>query len=153
MTPEKTIPPDRPTVYPSAIDLWIAVVLIMSPMFAAAIGVYAWTEGERDGAIILLITACATLLLTLGLTIPCRYTIEEEDLHVRCGIISYRIPLKTVERVEPSRTWVSGPALSMKRVMVFTKFRNYVLSPADREGFIADLSSAAAAARSRASDS
>ncbi len=152
MTKNNTIASDRPTVYPSAVDLWIAVLLIMSPIFAAALGFYAWGEGEKDGAVILLITALATLLLTLALTLPCRYTIEEEDLHVRCGIISYRIPLKTIERVEPSRTWASGPALSMKRVMVFTKFKNYVLSPSDQEGFIADLSSAAASKRGRDSE-
>ena len=153
MMPERTIPADRPTVYSSAVDLWIAVLLIMSPVFAAALGIYAWTEGERDGAMILLITALATFLLTLALTLPCRYTIEDEDLHVRCGILSYRIPLKTIERVEPSRTWTSGPALSMKRVMVFTKFKNYVLSPRDQDGFIADLTSAAAAKRGEDSES
>ena len=150
---KQTISRHRPTVYPSAVDLWIAVLLIMSPMFAAALGFYAWTEGERDGAMILLITAVATLGLTLALTMPCRYTIEEEDLHVRCGIISYRIPLKTIERVEPTRTLASGPALSMKRVMVFTKLKNYVLSPRDQEEFIADLSAAASARRGLNSES
>ena len=149
----KTTPMERPVVYPSAVDLWIAVLLIMSPIFAAGLGFYAWTEGETNGALILLITAAATLLLTLALTLPCRYTIEEDDLHVRCGIISYRIPLKTIERVEASRTWASGPALSMKRVMVFTKFKNYVLSPRDQEGFIADLSASAAAQRERDNES
>lgn len=139
--------PDRPTVYTSGVDLWIAVLLIMSPIFAAGLGLYAWTEGEKDGAVILLITAVATCVFTLALTLPCRYTIEDEDLHVRCGILSYRIPLKTIERVEPSRTLASGPALSLKRVKVFTKFKNYVLSPRDQEEFIADLTSASAAKR------
>lgn len=139
--------PDRPTVYPSAVDLWIAVLLIISPVFAGGLALYLWTDGNIEGAKVLGITAAATLLFTMVLVLPCRYTIEEEDLHVRCGIIAYRVPLKTIERVESSRTLTSGAALSLKRVVVFTKFKNYVLSPRDREAFIADLTSASAAKR------
>lgn len=108
---------------------------------------YLSMEGYPRDATILAITAVATALVTAVLVFPCRYTIEEDDLHVRCGIISYRVPLKTIERVEPSRTLASGPALSLKRVVVFTRFKNYVLSPRDRDEFLSDLSSAAASKR------
>lgn len=152
MTSKSTISPDRPTVYTSAVDLWIAVLLLSSPVFAGALALYFWNEGNEDGAMALFITAVATLLTTSAFVTPCRYTIEAEDLHVRCGMLSYRIPLKTIERVEPSRTLISGPALSLKRVMVFTKLKNYVLSPRDRDQFITDLTSASASKRARQSE-
>lgn len=145
--------PDRPTVYPSAVDLWLVVLLMLSPLLAGGLGVFCWYEGNNQNAMILLITAVATLAMTLMFVYPCRYTIEEDDLHVRCGIISYRVPLKTIERVEESRTIVSGPALSLKRVIAVTKLKNYILSPLDRDGFIADVTAASAAKRAASAQS
>jgi membrane protein YdbS with pleckstrin-like domain len=144
--------PDRPTVYPSAVDLWVMILLMFSPVLAGGLGMYFWLEGNNRDAIVLLITAIGTLLVTMMFVAPCRYTIEENDLHVRCGIISYRIPLKTIERVEPSRTLVSGPALSLKRVVAVTKLKTYVLSPLDRDGFIADVSAASEAKRANSGE-
>jgi hypothetical protein len=142
-----------PTVYRSAIDLWIAVLLLSPPVFAAAVAIFLWNEGNDRGALILMITAAGTLLLTLIFTVPCRYTLEADELDVRCGLLSYRIPLKTIERVEPSRTIASGPALSMKRVVVYTRMKNYVLSPRDRERFLADVRAAAETSRGDQADS
>jgi membrane protein YdbS with pleckstrin-like domain len=138
---------DRRKVYRSAIDLWIAVILIGPPFFAAFLGCSLWIQGNAEGSWILLATSLATLLLTLLLVFPCRYTIDEDDLLIRCGVIRHQIPLKTIQRVEPSRTLASGPALSMSRVLVVTRLKNYVVSPKDREGFIAELSAASAAKR------
>ncbi len=138
---------DRPKVYPSAIDWWIAVILIGPPLLAAILGCSLWVQGNAEGSLILLGTSLSTLLLTLLLVFPCRYTIDEDDLLIRCGIIRYQVPLKTIERVEPTRTLASAPALSMSRVLVVTRFKNYVVSPADRESFIAELSAASAAKR------
>ena len=143
---------DPPPVYRSAVDLWIAVLLLSPPVLAAAVAMFLWDEGNDRGAIILMLTAAATLILTLILTVPCRYTLEAEDLAVRCGLLSYRIPLKTIERVEPSRTIASGPALSMRRVVVYTRIKNYVLSPSDRDRFISEVQAAAALRRSDQGD-
>lgn len=148
MNDKKKNHPARPTVYTSAVDLWLAVLLLIAPVLAAGMGIFLWIDENQEGAAILLATAITTLMLTLVLVVPCRYTIEEEDLHIRCGILSYRVPLRTIERVEPSRTLVSGPALSLKRVVVLTRGKNYVLSPRARDAFIEDLSSAADRSRS-----
>lgn len=145
--------PKHPAVYPSAVDLWITVVLIISPVFAAGLGAYLWMDGNTQGATILLITAAATLLMTMAFVLPCRYTIEAEDLHVRCGILSYRIPLKTIQRVETTRTWSSGPALSLKRVFVVTPLKKHILSPRERDEFIAHLTDASACKRDRQGES
>ena len=57
--------------------------------------------------------------------------------------IEIETPEEIVE-IEPSRTIRSGPALSMRRVLVATKHQHYVLSPRDRENFIEELKSACA---------
>ena len=145
--------PDRPTVYPSAVDLWLVVLLLLAPVVAGGIGLYLWLDGNDQDAMILLITAILALVTTLMFVYPCRYTIEEDDLHIRCGIISYRVPLKTIERVEKSRSLVSGPALSLKRVIAVTKLKNYIMSPLDRDGFIADITAASASKRAESAES
>ena len=88
---------------------------------------------------ILFIMAAATLVVTAAFTVPCRYTMLDDALSVRCGIIFYQISFDQIESVEPSRTLRSGPALSMRRVLVTTKKRKYVLSPRERDEFIANL--------------
>lgn len=122
-------------------------MLLMSPTSATVLAVYFWMRNDVAAAGILLIMGVATGLLTLALAVPCRYTIEDENLHVRCGILSYRISLKSIDRIEPSATWQSGPALSMKRTVVHTKLKRYVLSPRDREAFLSALSQAVSASR------
>ena len=139
--------PERPTVYVSAVDLWLVVVLLLSPMIAFAVGIYLWREGDLDGAKMLFLTSVATLAVTLVFVVPCRYTMDDDELHIRCGIISQHVPLKLIDSVEKSRTLVSGPALSLKRVIVKTKLKNYILSPRDRDAFIDDISAAAAEKR------
>jgi membrane protein YdbS with pleckstrin-like domain len=136
--------PTRPTIYESGVDLWIAIMLIITPVSAAGLGLFLMFDGRHGDAMILFLTAAATLVVTAAFTIPCRYTILHDALSVRCGIICYQIPIDQVERIEPSKTILSGPALSMRRVLVTTSKRQYILSPRQRDEFIADLSAAVA---------
>ncbi|MGI9471558.1 MAG: PH domain-containing protein [Rubripirellula sp.] len=132
--------PQRPTVYPSAVDSWIGAMLLLTPICAAAIGIYLLVEGRASDAMILFFTGAVAAVVTIAFTLPCRYTLLDDTLSVRCGLLCYQIPLDTIESVEPSRTMISGPALSMKRVVVKTNRRSYVLSPKDRDQFVSDLS-------------
>ncbi len=134
----------RPTVYESGVDLWIAIMLIVSPVVAAGLGIYLLIDGKHDDAMILFITAAVTLVATAAFTVPCRYTILNDALSVRCGIIFYQVPLEEIEKIEPSSTLRSGPALSMRRVLVTTSKRKHVLSPRKRDQFIQDLGDAVA---------
>jgi membrane protein YdbS with pleckstrin-like domain len=129
----------RPTVYQSAVDGWIAAMLLMSPVLAAGLGAYLQLDGRPGDAMILFISGVATLLVTAAFTVPCRYTMLDDALSVRCGIIFYQIPFDQIQNVQPSRTLLSGPALSMRRVIVATKQRRYILSPRERDEFIKDL--------------
>lgn len=115
------------------------MMLLATPVLAATIGVYLVLEGENDGAVVLFLMAGATLFLTLSLTFPCRYTVTQDSLIVRCGLIGYRVPLNEIECVEPVFTFQSGPALSMRRVAVQTNTRKLILSPRDRDAFVEDL--------------
>lgn len=140
---------DRPTVYPSEIDLWIAVLLMVSPLITLGLGLYVLLDGNTRDAAILFATAALVTLVSAVFTLPCRYTIEEDLLRVRCGIIGFKIPLAEIERIEKSRSWLSGPALSIKRVAVATSRRTVLVSPVNRDEFIVDLEHAVSDSKQR----
>jgi membrane protein YdbS with pleckstrin-like domain len=138
---KKTI---RPTVYDSAIDLWVAALILLSPLASAVIGVYLLIQGQADGAMYLFLVGAGSLILTVAFTHPCRYTILEDSLSIRCGILFYQIPLSEIESVEPSGSWLSAPALSLRRVKIRSARRTILVSPRAREEFIEELRKAAA---------
>ena len=90
----------RPTVYDSAVDLWIATSILLSPLTSVVIGIYLLIDGQADGAMYLFLIGAGVLLLTLVLIQPCRYTILDDSLSIRCGILFYQIPLNEIESVE-----------------------------------------------------
>ena len=129
----------RPTTYPSGIDAWIVVMLLLAPITSLAIGVYLLQQGQGSGAITLFLCAAAAGSLSAAATIPCRYTLHDDALTVRCGLLCYQIPLAEILSVSKSGTILSGPALSMKRVLIMTSSRKHILSPKQRDIFIDDL--------------
>ena len=116
-------------------------MLVMTPAIAAAIGIYLLVQGRAPDAMILFLTGAVSAIITIAFTLPCRYTLLKDTLSIRCGLICYQVPLSDIQSVEPSRTIVSGPALSMNRVLVKTEKRQYILSPRERGQFIEDLCS------------
>ena len=86
-----------------------------------------------------MLAGIGTLIVTALFTIPCRYTILTDTLSIRCGVVFMRVPLKQLKSIEMSGSWLSGPALSIRRVKVSTASRFYLVSPVDREKFIEEL--------------
>ena len=126
-------------VYDSAIDWWVAIMLLLSPIVASVMGVVFFVQQRPGDASIVFLAGAFTIAVTALFTLPCRYTLLDDTLNVRCGIICYSIPFDTIENVELSSSWLSGPALSLKRVRVTANGRNYLLSPKNREVFIDEL--------------
>lgn len=117
-------------------------MILLSPLLSVVIGVYLMITGQADGAVYLFLIGAGSLMLTIAFTMPCRYTILEDTLSIRCGIIFYQIPLSEIESIERSASWISGPALSLRRVKIKAQRRTVIVSPKKRDEFIADLRSA-----------
>ena len=132
----------RKSVYVSAVDWWIAILLMMGPVICVALTGVLLQQGRQSDAMYCLLAGVGTLLVTGIFTIPCRYTILTDSLSIRCGLLFMRIPLDQIKAIELSGSWISGPALSLKRVKISTASRFYLVSPVDRERFIEELSRA-----------
>lgn len=140
MTTEKKLSATR-AVYHSAIDRWLAFLLLFPIVASVALGIVL-VAMERPGDATIMFMAAGAIGLVTGLfTIPCRYTLLEDAMSIRCGVICYQVPFESITQVKPGWTLKSGPALSLRRVIVSTSKRQHILSPADRERFISDLQS------------
>ncbi len=69
------------------------------------------------------------------------YTVKEGELQVRvAGFLYRRIPVRTIRKIEKTRTILSAPAASLDRIILYyNRWDEIVLSPKDKEQFIADL--------------
>ncbi|WP_165440511.1 PH domain-containing protein [Rubripirellula amarantea] len=127
-------------VYDSAIDAWVAALLIISPLSSVIIGVYLFLQGQSDDASIMFAAGAFTTMVIVACTLPCRYTLLEDAISIRCGIILfYQVAYTDIESADLSSSWLSGPALSLKRIAIKTKRRTIIVSPKDREQFLSEL--------------
>ena len=125
--------------YPSAVDKWLAAILIGTPLLVMAQGIYfCIAVNMRVGLLTIILAVFIGALITL-LSLPCVYTLNDEKLTIRCGLIRYKVPLSEIRHVEKSGKLWSAPALSINRVEVITNKQNYLISPKDRDTFIADV--------------
>ena len=128
-----------PLVYPSAVDRWLLVLLLAPIFMGIAFAAYLLKEGRADEAGTMILMAAAIAAVTGVFTIPCRYTLLDDALSIRCGLICYQVAYADITEAIPSSTWISGPAMSLKRVIVRTAKRDHILSPEERERFIEEL--------------
>lgn len=90
--------------------------------------------------------AAMVFLFLLGAVFPwwvlrsTDYTIDRTTLAVRFGPFRWTIALSDIQRVEPTTSPLSGPALSLDRLRIeYGRGRAMLVSPEDRERFVADL--------------
>jgi len=130
------------TWFPSRVDPWLAALLVLAPLGAAAGTVVEVVTQDTVQAWIGL-AGVALIGAIYGLLVfPMRYGVGRAELTVRFGVVRQRIRLADIRRVRPSSSALSSPALSLKRLRIdWTAGRErwVLVSPADREGFLALL--------------
>lgn len=132
----------RQSVYHSAVDLWIACLLVSSPLALMVMTLAMMQQGRNNDSLVCLIAAAVTLVATAAFTVPCRYTILSDSVTIRCGLLFYRVPFDKIKNIELSGSWLSAPAMSLRRVKISTASQFYLVSPRDREKFIEELEAA-----------
>lgn len=138
---------DASTVHHSRVDAWLVVVLGFALLVCFGESVLMFRHGLWQGAI-----AVAVPLLIFALvaqfTWPCTYTLGASALEVRAGRLRQQIPYGDITAIAPSGSLWSAPALSLRRVRIDYGGRFVLVSPVDREAFIASLQARAHRARS-----
>lgn len=69
------------------------------------------------------------------------YTINDDELKIRCGFIGYKpYKIKDMKKVSKSTSIISSPAASFDRIEItYGKFDEIIISPKDKHQFVEDL--------------
>jgi hypothetical protein len=124
--------------YPSRIDTWLVVLVAGTIGIVLAQAVWAYPRSPTESVFALGVLA-ATLLFSALIGYPCNYTLTDEQLVIRSGLVRQRIAYRDITAIEPSRSPWAAPALSLRRVKVSFSGRFQLVSPRERERFIDDL--------------
>ncbi len=124
--------------YPSAVDWWIGALLIGAPLLSVVLGVSMLFVNLGAGL------ACTLTGTAFGLTIyalchPTHYTLTDKALLIRSGWIEESVDLRRILHAEKSSSPWGAPALSLRRIKLTLHGGSCVISPKDRDEFLADL--------------
>jgi membrane protein YdbS with pleckstrin-like domain len=104
--------------YKSKVDWWIAAILVALPCGLLFVSIWLILSGETMGGLINLSALGVVLLVyTFGL-FPLRYELTSDVLVIRSGWGKRRVPYAEIRNVQPSRSLLSSPALSLDRLRI-----------------------------------
>lgn len=129
--------------YRSKVDWWIAPLLCVPPVASIAVCVDLLLNAKMSQLPWGVGSVLFVFGMYFGLVFPMKYGLDETHLIVRFGICRQRIPLVDISEVHPTHNPLSSPALSLDRLHVqFGQgfFKAVMISPADRDLFLDDLS-------------
>ena len=99
-------------------------------------------NGELNGK---MITAIGFLLFVfafiLHLFLKTQYTIENNNLKIKCGLFSYKpIQIDDIKEISKTRNIISSPAPSFDRIEIkYGKFNEIIISPKNKFDFANEL--------------
>ena len=132
------------TTFRTKVDAWlwpIVAFVFVGPFASLGAGVWALTA-RRPDAFVFFLTA-VLLLGVLAIAWPVTYTLADDELVVRFGLARVRVAYAAITAVAPSRNPLSAPAWSLDRLRIDHDGGFLLISPRDRDAFVAALSSRA----------
>jgi len=120
-------------LYWSKHDVWLGI-LIFVPMILAVIGTITGTGISFISAFFV-----AILLLVSWIWLGTRYKIENSKLKVTCGFGYSSYDVHRISKIKESRNFLSASACSLDRLEIVGEGIYTLVSPKDKEGFIASL--------------
>ena len=125
--------------YTTKVDWWIATLLVGSLLFCIAFGIYLLlTRDPLLGTVSMAIGLFMTTLIIL-IGIPCKYILDDDRLVVRSGRLTHIIPYADITDIVKTRSPLSAPAFSLRRIKIEHRKGFILISPKNRDSFIAEL--------------
>lgn len=126
-----------PKRFPSKIDAWLVVLLVIAIGGVVAGFVVAVMENEDPVATMFMGAAMLlVVMLIVSLLLRTYYSVEGDTLRIVSGPFSWRVPIAEIESLEPTRNPLSSPALSLDRLRIrYSGGKSIMISPADQQRF------------------
>ena len=125
-------------------DLWIVLIGRLTPVIVLGVLSLIWYQQHADWRGPL---AAAVVLVVLELFFfewmfrSTYYQINGDTLLIRSSFITWRVPIRDIRTVTPTRSPISSPALSLDRLRIDYGTKSILISPEDRDRFLAALRS------------
>ena len=126
--------------YAAVTNPWLIVLMLAMTALPIVAGFVLISDNLKHGGVLLGV-GVFNLALFLLLLLPCVYTLTEEFLEIRTGVLRTAIPLETIKHADPS----------LRGVTIAYGEHSALLSPRARDAFLGDLLAAIAAKKSRES--
>jgi hypothetical protein len=129
-----------PLVFRSRIDPLLVALIVIPIVGVAAVVVQQGVSRGESPNIMVFVSLAASLGVFAWLAATTSYRFTDQELVVRSGPLRYRVPLAKIRRVTRSRSLLSAPAMSMRRLEIAYNTHDTVLiSPNDEAEFLATL--------------
>ena len=126
-------------VFRSAVDLWFYLVIFTTAASLLVLG-FITAQLSSTAFVILIVVGVVSVGLPVWFLINTTYTISADTLHIRSGPFSWVVPRAGITSIQPSRSPISSPALSLDRIEIrYGAGQMVLVSPIDKEGFTAAL--------------
>lgn len=127
-------------VFRSKVDFWLILVLVGVPVLALEFLLDGAGLDDRFTNLLALLIVVSVLGIFLWLYVSTHYTFTAEFLLVKSGPFFWSIPLNDIYAIEPTRSPLSSPALSLDRLLIrYGGGAELMISPADKAGFMMAL--------------
>jgi Na+/melibiose symporter-like transporter len=132
-------------VFASKVDAWVPAAAIGIPVASLAAVLFASFKSQGPVAPAIFATAMVLVVVSFvaWLFLTTKYRVENGILTVRCGPLRWTIPIRDIDSVTATRNHLSSPALSLDRLQIHyrsgTRENDILVSPDDKQGFIAAL--------------
>lgn len=116
-------------------DTWLVIAV------AAVLGLvlHGASTGAPEERLFSLGLAVCMVALTFLVGVPCRYTLANDHLLIRSGLVRQRIRYSAITDVAASRSLWAAPAPSLRRVKVSYRGGFQLVAPQERDRFILAL--------------
>ncbi len=138
----------KDTTFYSRYDLWLLLLVFAGVALPIVLGLYLRADEPIRSYIPIAIGVFLLLAVPFAM-FPCRYTLDERHLHIRCGAFKQQIPYAEITGIELSGSMLSAPAWSLRRIRISFGSRSQLISPRNREGFMTELRARMSAADTR----
>ena len=122
--------------FTSKIDTWLLTIFIVTIVVSISGGLLAVRSGGLKGYLSGFVLVAIGAVLPMWLLIGTTYTVIDQELIVKAGPMSWRIPIATISSVRETRNSRSSPALSLDRLLInYGNGRKIMVSPEDKRRF------------------
>lgn len=130
----------------SKIDLFLLIVLAGTSIACLTAGAYAFLVDSSMSWPVAIMAIVVGAGLPLWLLVSTRYELSATDLYIFSGPFSWRVPLREVKSISPTRSVLASPALSFDRLRIdHGRFDSIMISPREKDRFIDELEARRAA--------